>query len=188
MHIRRSTGVSNFSESSNADLANVLGNLVNRTIAMNKKYFDNVVVTSDATLPIDEELINVAIGAKSKVEQYMEELKVPEAIDEIFEIFRRANKYIDETTPWILAKEENKDRLKKVIYNLLESIRIGAVLLQPYLPDTADKIFKQLNTDNKYIESLNFKGLDYGIVLNQPEPLFVRIDKEAKLEEISNRT
>ena len=174
----------NFSEEllitrTNADLANVLGNLVNRTIAMNKKYFDNVVVTSDATLPIDEELINVAIGAKSKVEQYMEELKVPEAIDEIFEIFRRANKYIDETTPWILAKEENKDRLKKVIYNLLESIRIGAVLLQPYLPNTAKEIFRQLNTELTSYDSIDeFGALELGKVLNDPEPLFKRIEIE----------
>ena len=174
----------NFSEEllitrTNADLANVLGNLVNRTIAMNKKYFDNVVVTSDATLPIDEELINIAIGAKSKVEQYMEELKVPEAIDEIFEIFRRANKYIDETTPWILAKEENKDRLKKVIYNLLESIRIGAVLLQPYLPNTAKEIFRQLNTELTSYDSIDeFGALELGKVLNDPEPLFKRIEIE----------
>ena len=174
----------NFSEEllitrTNADLANVLGNLVNRTIAMNKKYFDNVVVTSDVTSPIDEELINVSLGAKAKVEKYMEELKVPEAIDEIFEIFRRANKYIDETTPWILAKEENKDRLKKVIYNLLESIRIGAVLLQPYLPNTAKEIFRQLNTELTSYDSIDeFGALELGKVLNDPEPLFKRIEIE----------
>ena len=174
----------NFSEEllitrTNADLANVLGNLVNRTIAMNKKYFDNVVVTSDVTSPIDEELINVSLGAKAKVEKYMEELKVPEAIDEIFEIFRRANKYIDETTPWILAKEENKDRLKKVIYNLLESIRIGAVLLQPYLPNTSKEIFRQLNTELTGFDTIDeFGALELGKSLNDPEPLFKRIEIE----------
>ena len=174
----------NFSEEllitrTNADLANVLGNLVNRTIAMNKKYFDNVVVTSDVTSLIDEELINVSLGAKAKVEKYMEELKVPEAIDEIFEIFRRANKYIDETTPWILAKEENKDRLKKVIYNLLESIRIGAVLLQPYLPNTSKEIFKQLNTELTGFDTIDeFGALELGKSLNDPEPLFKRIEIE----------
>lgn len=174
----------NFSEEllitrTNADLANVLGNLVNRTIAMNKKYFDNVVVTSNAKEAIDEELINVALSAKSKVEQHMEELKIPEAIDEVFEIFRRSNKYIDETTPWILAKEENKDRLKVVIYNLLESIRIGAVLLQPYLPNTSKEIFRQLNTEITGYDTIDeFGALELGKTLNDPEPLFKRIEIE----------
>lgn len=174
----------NFSEESlinrtNSDLANVLGNLVNRTISMNKKYFDNVVVDSDATESIDEELINTVLFAKGKVDKYMDELKIPEAIDEVFEIFRRCNKYIDETTPWILAKDENKDRLKKVLYNLLESIRIGAVLLQAYLPDTAKEIFRQLNTNEISIESIDtFGKLKLGDVLNDPKPLFARIEKD----------
>lgn len=178
-----------FIERINTDLANILGNLVNRTISMVHKYFDGVVNEPKEFEDIDKELINMVLELPKKVDEKMNEFKTSEALDEIFELFRRCNKYIDETTPWILAKDDSKkDRLKTVLYVLLESIRSGAVLLQPYLPDTADKIFKQLNTDNKYIESLNFKGLDYGIVLNQPEPLFVRIDKEAKLEEISNRT
>ena len=137
----------------NTDLANILGNLVNRTISMSKKYFNG---------------------------------KVSEAIDCVFDIFKRCNKYIDETTPWILAKDDsNRDRLATVMYNLLESIRHGAVLLQCILPDTADRIFKQLNTENRYYDSLNsFDGLDVGIVLNDPEVLFARIDKEAVLEEL----
>jgi len=174
----------NFSEESlvnrtNSDLANVLGNLVNRTISMNKKYFDNVVVDSDATESIDEELINTVLSAKGKVDKYMDELKVPEAIDEVFEIFRRCNKYIDETTPWILAKDENKDRLKKVLYNLLESIRIGAILLQAYLPGTSKEIFRQLNTNETSIESIDtFGKLKVGETLNDPKPLFARIEKD----------
>lgn len=163
----------------NSDLANVLGNLVNRTISMNKKYFDNKIVNSNYMESIDEELINTVLSTKGKVDKYMNELKIPEAIDEVFEIFRRCNKYIDETTPWILAKDENKDRLKKVLYNLLESIRIGAVLLSPYLPDTSAEIFKQLNTSETSFESINeFGKLKVGDVLNDPSPLFLRIDKE----------
>ena len=116
----------------------------------------------------------------------MNELKISEAIDVIFEIFKRCNKYIDETTPWILAKdEESRPRLSTVMYVLLESIRHGAVLLQAVIPDTSDKIFRQLNTENRYYDSLkSFDGLDYGIVLNDPEVLFARIDKEAVLEEL----
>ena len=163
----------------NSDLANILGNLVNRTISMNKKYFENVVTNSGATDAIDEDLINTVLNAKGKVEKAMDELRVADAIDAVFEIFRRSNKYIDETTPWILAKEENKDRLAKVIYNLLESIRIGAVLLHPFLPDTAEKIFKQLNTDVTSYDSINeFGGLKESSTLNDPEPLFARIEKK----------
>lgn len=119
----------------------------------------------------------------------MNELKVADAIDEIFEIFRRANKYIDETTPWTLAKDESKkERLATVIYNLLEAIRHGAVLLQPFLPETSSSIFNQLNTGNSHIDSLSdFNGLDFGIEINQPTMLFIRIDKEAKLKEINDK-
>ena len=163
----------------NSDLANILGNLVNRTISMNKKYFENVVVNSDVTDSIDEDLINTVLSAKGKVEKCMEELKVADAIDEVFNIFKRCNKYIDETTPWILAKEENKDRLKKVIYNLLESIRIGAVLLHSFLPATSEEIFRQLNTTETSYESINeFGKLKVGDILNDPKPLFIRIEKE----------
>ena len=119
------------------------------------------------------------MSVKGKVDKYMNELKIPEALEEIFEIFKRCNKYIDETTPWILAKEDNKDRLKKVIYNLLESIRIGAVLLSPYLPDTSNEIFRQLNTKETSFDSIDeFGKLKVGDELNDPKPLFLRVDKE----------
>lgn len=173
----------NFSETAlvnrtNADLANVLGNLVNRTIAMNKKYFDNIVVKSDASTEFDEDLKKVVLSAKENVDKCMDALKIPEAIDSVMEIFKRCNKYIDETTPWVLAKDESKnDELKTVIYNLLESIRIGAVLLTPFLPDTSKEIFKQLNTDVVGIDTISeFGGLVIGSTLNDPEPLFKRID------------
>ena len=162
----------------NSDLANVLGNLVNRTISMNKKYFDNVVVNSSAQEQIDLDLINTVLNAQEKVKKCMDELRVSNAIDEVFNIFKRCNKYIDETTPWILAKSENKDRLKKVLYNLLESIRIGAVLLYPFLPETSQEIFKQLNTEETNLSSIeHFGALKEGTVLNDPYPLFKRIEK-----------
>ncbi len=171
----------------NSDLANVLGNLVNRTISMANKYFDGIVVEPLKYENIDNELIETVKGAPAKVEIKMNNLRVADAIDEIFEIFRRSNKYIDETTPWILAKDEsNKERLGTVIYNLLESIRCGAVLLQPFLPETSEKILKQLNTANNQYDSIHeFNGLDVGIKLSNPTPLFVRIDKEEKLKEIN---
>ena len=117
----------------------------------------------------------------------MKELKINEALAEIMEVYKRCNKYIDETTPWILAKDEAKEeRLKTVLYNLLESIRTGAVFLQAFLPETADKIFHQLNTQNRDISSVdNFDGMDDGIKLNKAEVLFQRIDKEKKIEELS---
>jgi len=163
----------------NSDLANILGNLVNRTISMSKKYFDGVVENSDVTESVDADLINTVLNSVTTCEKCMDELRVADAIDEVFNIFRRCNKYIDETTPWILAKEENKDRLKKVMYNLLESIRIGAVLLHSFLPETADKIFEQLNTDIRSYESIKEFGLlKEGTVLNDPSPLFMRIEKK----------
>ena len=162
----------------NSDLANILGNLVNRTISMAKKYFDNVVPEPQTVENIDEDLKKVVLSSKSKVEKCMNDLKIADAIDEVFEIFRRCNKYIDETMPWQLFKDNNIDRLKTVIYNLLESIRVGAVLLKPFLPDTSKEIFKQLNTENDDYNSIDdFNGLDYDIKLNDPTPLFVRIDK-----------
>ena len=171
----------------NSDLANILGNLVNRTISMSHKYFDGVIYEPTAMEPLDNELINLVLETKDKVTEKMDNMRVAEAIDLIFEIFRRCNKYIDETEPWILAKDETKtERLKTVLYNLLEAIRSGAVLLQAFLPETADKIFKQLNTENRYFDSINFNGTEAGTVLNKPEPLFARIDKEKKLEEIEN--
>ena len=163
----------------NADLANVLGNLVNRTISMDKKYFDSVVVKGNKGTEFDEDLINTVLSAKENVDKYMDELKVPEAIDSVFEIFRRANKYIDETTPWTLAKgnDEDIDKLKTVLYNLLEAIRIGAILLQPYLPDTSEEIFRQLNTKVTGIDTINeFGGLVLGETLEEPKPIFARIE------------
>ena len=166
----------------NSDLANILGNLVNRTISMDKKYFDSIIYNPKVSEPIDDELINLVNSASRKVEEKMNDLRVADAIDEVFEIFRRCNKYIDETTPWILAKDENKiERLKTVLYNLLESIRIGAILLSPFLPETSEEILKQLNTDNK---SLEFGCLKENDILGEPSPLFIRIDKEKRLEQL----
>ena len=174
-------------ERTNGDLANVLGNLVNRTISMAHKYFDGIVEEPKIFTDVDKNFIDSILSVHGNVEEKMNDLRVADAIDEILELFRRSNKYIDETTPWVLAKDPSKrSDLVTVIYNLLEAIRHGAILLQPYLPDTADSIFRQLNTENRYYESLDtFDGLDYGIHLNDPEPLFARIDKEAKLKEIS---
>ncbi len=164
----------------NSDLANILGNLVNRTISMSKKYFDSKVYKPTTFEEIDKELIEQAKNLGNKVEEKMNNLKIAEAINEIFSLYKRSNKYIDETEPWVLAKDpEKEERLKTVLYNLLESIRIATVYLQAFLPETADKIFKQLNTENRQIESTNdFKGMDPGIILNKPEILFQRIDKE----------
>ena len=171
----------------NSDLANILGNLVNRTISMSHKYFDGVIYEPTALEEIDNELINLVLETKDKVTDKMNNMRVAEAMDLIFDIYRRCNKYIDETTPWVLAKDETKtERLKTVLYNLIEAIRCATVLLQAFLPETADKIFKQLNTENRYFDSINFNGTEAGTVLNQPEPLFARIDKDKKLEEIAN--
>ena len=169
----------------NSDLANILGNLVNRTISMSKKYFNGVVENPNIEEDIDLELKNLVMETPVKVEEKMNDLKVADAIDLIFDIFRRSNKYIDETMPWVLAKDETKqDRLKTVLYNLLESIRSGAILLSAFLPETSSKIFEQLNTNAKSIDTFGFEGFEQGTILNDPEPLFVRIDKVAKLEEL----
>ena len=172
----------------NADLANTLGNLVNRTISMAHKYLAGVVEEQKSVNGIDNSLQEFVMSIPEKVEQKMNEYRIADALDLVFDIFRRSNKYIDETTPWILAKDENNtDRLKTVLYNLLESIRHGAVLLSAFLPDTASAIFKQLNTQNNSYESLdNFKGMDSGIKLNDPVPIFMRIDKDEMLKKLSN--
>jgi len=174
----------NFSEESlvtriNGDLANVLGNLVNRTISMSHKYFDGIVSNPKVDEDIDNELIKEAITLKSKVDECMNDLDMPNALENIFELFRRSNKYIDETTPWVLAKDQDKkERLQTVLYNLLESIRIGAVLLSAFLPETSEKMFAQLNTNKKDFESIkSFGNLEENITLNKPEPLFMRIGK-----------
>ena len=146
----------------NSDLANVLGNLVNRTISMSHKYFNGEILEPTCKEEIDDELINLVLSTNSIVEEKMNNYRIADAIDAIFEIFRRSNKYIDETTPWLLAKDETKkERLATVLYNLLESIRHGAVLLQAFLPDTAKEIFHQLNTENNQYDSIeSFSGMD----------------------------
>ena len=163
----------------NADLANVLGNLVNRTISMTNKYFDGVVCDKKVTEPVDDDLKAVVTGTYAKVCAKMDELRVADSITEIFSLFKRCNKYIDETEPWVLAKDEaKKDRLATVLYNLTESITIGASLLWPYLPETAEKIVKQLNTTLRDFEDLEKFGLyeNGNIVTKQPEILFARLD------------
>ncbi len=175
----------NFSEEAlinrtNADLANVLGNLVNRTIGMINKYFDGIVIDKKINEDIDTELINFVLSLKDKIEDNMNNLEISVALDSIFEVYRRCNKYIDETMPWILAKDESKkDRLATVLYNLIESIRIATVYLQAFLPDTAKKIFTQINTDKIDYDSASTFGLySGGTKVNTPEVLFKRIEKE----------
>ena len=173
----------NFSEEAlinrtNSDLVNTLGNLVNRTLAMSKKYFNSVVTNPKVYENIDDNLTSYIKALPSLVDKKMESLKVNEALEDIFELLKRANKYIDETTPWILAKDETKtDRLKTVIYNLLEVIRISAVLLTPFIPETSEKIFKMLNTKETSFDSINdFGKLEENITLNESFILFNRID------------
>ena len=164
----------------NTDLANTIGNLVNRTLSMLTKYFDGVIVKSDVKTEFDDSLISLVESTKTKVDEYMDKLEIPEALDSIFEIFRRSNKYIDETTPWILAKEENKDKLKTVLYNLIESIRIGAILLLPFIPDTANEILRQINTKNKTLDTITFGTLETDIHINDFKPIFMRVEKDEK--------
>ena len=170
----------------NSELANILGNLVNRTVAMDNKYFGGVICEPNAPDALDEELKAVAMAMPGKVAEKMDELKVADAIDEIFVLLRRANKYIDETAPWALAKDEaNHARLGTVLYNLLEAIRFAAVMLESFLPDTAQRILAQLNCENGGLESLNTFGvLPVGGKVGAGEILFARIDAEKKLAEI----
>ena len=161
----------------NSDLANILGNLVNRTIAMSKKYFDSLVENPNIYESIDDNLVTYAKGLPKFVNEKMDNLKISEALDDIFELLRRSNKYIDDSCPWVLAKDENKsDRLKTVLYNLLESIRISAVLLQPFMPETSNKIFEMLNTKKTTFNDLEFGSLEIGIKLNESQILFNRIE------------
>ena len=171
----------------NSDLANILGNLVNRTIAMNNKYFGGVIQSGDVKGEFDDELKEIALAMPGKVKAKMDELKVADAIDEIFVLLRRANKYIDETTPWILAKNpETMPRLGTVLYNLLEAIRFAAIALEPYLPDTSKRILEQLNIGNGGLESLQaFGGMVAGEKVGTPEILFARLDPVKKMEEIN---
>lgn len=171
----------------NSDLANKLGNLVNRTVAMINKYFDGVVSDGSVAGEFDEDLKSVATGAINKMEAKMKGLHVSDSIDEIWSVVDRANKYIDETTPWILAKnEEDKPRLGTVLYNLAETIRIIAALLSSYMPETAQKIAAQINADNIDYESTKTFGLlKPGTKVGESVPLFARIDADKKLEELA---
>ncbi len=170
----------------NSDLANILGNLVNRTIAMSHKYSGGVL--SDHSVPgdFDQELIELCLATPARVEAKMDELRVADALDEIFALLRRANKYIDETLPWALAKDESlHGRLDTVLYNLVETIRFAAALLHPFLPETAERICKQLNCALPDWDSLSsFGALPAGHQLGQAEILFARIDIPKKLEEM----
>ena len=171
----------------NADLANTLGNLVNRTVAMSNKYFGGVVERTGAREAVDEELKETATAAVSKVTAKMDELRVADAITEIFNLFKRCNKYIDETAPWTLAKDPTKaDRLKEVLYNLTESIAIGASLLIPFLPDTGAKILSELNADPRPFDALDDFGLypSGNRVAEKPEILFARLDLKEVLDKV----
>ncbi len=174
----------------NAELANVLGNLVNRTISMSNKYFDGTVRSTGATEAVDDDLKSVVTGARDRVSARMDDNRMADAVSEVFALFRRCNKYIDETEPWVLAKsEDKKDRLAEVMYNLTESIVIGASLLKPFMPETADRILAQLNTQVRDYDSLVIFGgyPDGGKVTDKPEILFARLDADEvmkKVEEI----
>lgn len=170
----------------NSDLANTLGNLVNRTVSMVNKYFDGVLVSCDTAGEFDDDLKAVAAGALSKVTEKMNTLHVADSLDEIWKIVNRANKYIDETAPWILAKnEEDKPRLATVLYNLVESIRIIASLLSSFMPETAEKIKEQINAEDLSFESAGKFGVTKtGSRVGTAQPMFARIDAEKKLEEI----
>nr|WP_317364163.1 methionine--tRNA ligase [uncultured Blautia sp.] len=174
----------------NSELANTLGNLVNRTISMSNKYFGGVVENKGVTEPVDEDMKSFVLGIPAKVSAKMDKLRVADAMTEVFSLFKRLNKYIDETMPWALAKEEDKqDRLATVLYNLVEGITIGAALLEAFMPDTTDRILAQLNAEKRDLESLKTFGLylSGNKVVEKPEILFARLDlKEvmAKVEEL----
>ena len=164
----------------NTNLANTLGNLVNRTIGMVNKYFDGIVVNKNVTEEVDEELKKQVLNLRNIVGENIDKFKVADSLDNIFDVYRRCNKYIDETMPWVLAKDESKqDRLSTVLYNLIEAIRYATVLLQAYLPDTSLKIFEQINTKFTSYDTLDkFGYYESGSKVNTPEVLFKRIDKE----------
>ena len=165
----------------NGDLVNILGNLVNRTVSMAHKYFDGTITNAKVNEDVDTDFIQAISSLDEKVTVKMDDLHIGEALDEIFDVLRKSNKYIDDTTPWILAKDETKKgRLETVLYNLLESIRICAIFLSPFLPDTSEKIFNQLNTQNRTYETKDFGMLESPITLNTPQHLFSRIDETVK--------
>ena len=172
----------------NSELANTLGNLVNRTISMSNKYFGGVVTNTGVTEEVDEDLKNVVLNCRIKVAECMDKLKVADAISEIFTLFKRCNKYIDETMPWALAKDATKqDRLNTVLYNLVESIVIGASLLEPYMPDTSVKILNQLNAAKRKVTELGRFGLypSGNKVTETPEILFARLDVKEVMAEVA---
>ena len=171
----------------NGELVNILGNLVNRTLAMSKKYFDGKVTNPNVKEDVDDDLIKHITDTPKLVEDKMNELKVADAINLIIALARRSNKYIDETMPWVLAKDESKsDRLKTVLYNLLEAIRVIGVLITPFLPQTGENIIKMLNTKNNSYESiLNFGGLEEDIVLNESFVLFNRLDPKEVMKQVN---
>ncbi|MBQ1327425.1 MAG: methionine--tRNA ligase [Eubacterium sp.] len=174
----------------NSDLANTLGNLVNRTISMINKYHSGVVNNADIKLPVDDDLKQFVLDTPRRVNDKMDQLRVADAITEIFNLFKRCNKYIDETMPWALAKEgDMDDRLSTVLYNLVESITIGATLLQPFMPETAEKIAAQLSTSLRGVTELGTFGLypSGTVVTDKPEILFARIDAAKMLDEIAVR-
>ena len=174
-------------ERMNSELANTLGNLVNRTISMSNKYFGGVVNNTGVAEEVDEELKKFVLGTMAKVDAKMEELRVADAMTEIFNLFMRCNKYIDETMPWALAKDEaKKERLETVLYNLVESILIGAELLESFMPETAERIRKQLNAQPRGKESLNTFGLypSGNKVTEAPEILFARLDVKEVMEKV----
>ena len=171
----------------NSDLANTLGNLVNRTISMSNKYFDGVVSNKNVCEDVDEDLKNVVTSTVDRVDAKMGELRVADAITEILALFKRCNKYIDETMPWALAKDESKqDRLATVLYNLVESISIGAELLESFLPETAEKVLNQLNATRRGYDKLHTFGLypDGDKVTEKPEILFARLDLDEVLKKV----
>ncbi len=171
----------------NSDLANTLGNLVNRTISMSNKYFGGEVNNKKVSEDVDKELIDYALNTRIRVSNAMDKLRVADAMTEIFNLFKRCNKYIDETMPWALAKEEeSRDRLATVLYNLVESIVIGATLLEPYMPETSEKILAQLNAPKRKVNDLvKFGGYKSGTrVTDQPEILFARLDLEEVMAKV----
>ncbi|MDD6071334.1 MAG: methionine--tRNA ligase [Clostridiales bacterium] len=172
----------------NSDLANTLGNLVNRTISMSNKYFAGEVNNKNVNEDVDKELIDYALDTRIRVSKAMDKLRVSDAITEIFNLFKRCNKYIDETMPWALAKEEDKqDRLATVLYNLVESIIIGATLLEPYMPETSEKILLQLNAPKRKVNDIvKFGGYKSGsFVTDKPKILFARLDLEEVLAKVA---
>lgn len=177
----------------NSDLANTLGNLVNRTVAMNNKYFNGVVQSSSVTEPVDDELKSLCLETVTKLDGLLEEFRVSDGLEAIMNLARRCNKYIDETTPWVLAKDEaSMPRLGTVLYNLLESIRFIAILISPFMPDTSVNILKQLNCNvNSYDSLSRFGGLKEGETVGKAEPLFRRIDSEkfyAQIEQMQKES